>query len=183
MAEVIKTRIQADTFYQLPEYQDNTLIQLIDGEVVIGMAPNVKHQRIVMKIIAKFLVIAEQKQGEVLASPIEVYLDEYNIYEPDVLYLTPDSNCAVTDKNLRGAPELVVEVLSPSTAKHDRSGKFQAYQQHSVQEYWIVDPVHETIEVWQLTDERFNLLGAFSVDDTFASRPLGEDVAVKDLLS
>lgn len=183
MAEVIKTRIQADTFYQLPEYQDNTLIQLIDGEVVTGMAPNVKHQRIVREIMFMFMTIAKQKNGEAFDSPTEVYLDEYNIYEPDVLYLTPDSNCAVTEKNLRGAPELVVEVLSPSTAKHDRSAKFQAYQQHAVQEYWIVDPVHETIEVWQLTDKRFNLLGAFSSDDTFASRPLGEDVAVKELLS
>lgn len=51
MAEVIKTRIQAEAYYQLAEYQENTLIQLIDGEVVIGMAPNVKHQRIVSKIM------------------------------------------------------------------------------------------------------------------------------------
>lgn len=183
MAEVAKTRIQADTYYQLPEYEENTLIQLIDGEVVIGMAPIIKHQQIVMKIIALFIRIAEQKQGQVFTAPTEVYLDEFNVYEPDILYLTPDSNCAVTEKNLVGAPDLVVEVLSPSTAKYDRSTKFQAYQQHGVDEYWIVDPVHETVEVWQLTNNRFNLLGAFADGDTFTSRPLGEDVVVKDLLS
>ena len=183
MAEIAKVRIQADTYYQLPAYQDNTLIQLINGEMVIGMAPNVKHQKIVREIMFMFMTIAKQKNGEAFDSPTEVYLDEHNIYEPDIVYLTPESNCAITDKNLRGAPELVVEVLSPSTAKHDRSYKFQAYQQHGVHEYWIVDPVHETIEVWQLEDERFNLLGAFSSGDTFASRPLGEDIAVKDLLS
>lgn len=182
MAEIAKTRIQADTYYQLPAYQDNTLIQLIDGEVMIGMAPNVKHQKIVREIMFLFMTIAKQKQGEAFDSPTEVFLDEYNIYEPDVVYLTPDSNCAVTEKNLVGAPDLVVEVLSPSTAKHDRSAKFQAYQGHGVDEYWIVDPVHETIEVWQLESDRFNLLGAFSSGDTFASRPLGEDVTVKDLL-
>jgi len=182
MAEIAKTRISAEAYYQSPAYEDNTLIQLIDGEVVIGMAPIIKHQQIVMKIIALFIRVAEQKQGQVFTAPTEVYLDEYNIYEPDVLYLTPDSNCAVTEKNLQGAPELVVEVLSPSTAKHDRSTKFQAYQDNSVDEYWIVDPVHETIEVWQLTTDRFNLLGAFSSGDTFASRPLGEDVVVSDLL-
>lgn len=183
MAEVIKTRIQAEAFYQLPAYQNNTLIQLIDGEVVIGMAPNVKHQKIVREIMFLFMTIAKQKHGEAFDSPTEVYLDEHNIYEPDVVYLAPHSNCAITDKNLRGAPDLVVEVLSPSTAKHDRSTKFQAYQQHGVNEYWIVDPVHETIEVWQLAEERFNLLSAFSSGDTFSSRPLGEDVAVKGLLS
>jgi len=182
MAEVAKTRIHADTYYQLPQYQENTLIQLIDGEVVIGMAPNTKHQKIVREIMFLFMTIAKQKRGEAFDSPTEVYLDEFNIYEPDVLYLTPDSNCAVTEKNLRGAPDLVVEVLSPSTAKHDRSTKFQAYQEHGVDEYWIVDPVHETIEVWQLRDNRLNLLGAFASGDTFASRPLGEDVTVKDLL-
>lgn len=182
MAEVAKTRIQADAYYQLPDYQDNTLIQLIDGEVVIGMAPNVKHQKIVREIMFLFMTIAKQQQGEAFDSPIEVYLDEYNIYEPDVVYLIPNSNCAITEKHLRGAPDLVVEVLSPSTAKHDRSTKFQAYQQHGVDEYWIVDPVHETIEVWQQANNRFNLLNAFSSGDTFTSRPLGEDVAVSDLL-
>jgi len=55
MAEVVKTRIQADTFYQLPEYQDNTLIQLIDGEVVIGSTPNVKHQKIVREVMFLFI--------------------------------------------------------------------------------------------------------------------------------
>ena len=172
----------AEAYYQLPAYQDNTLIQLIDGEVVIGGTPNVKHQMIVREIMFLFMTIAEQKQGEAFSSPTEVYLDESNIYEPDVMYLTPNPNCAVTDKHLRGAPDLVVEVLSPSTAKHDRGAKFQAYQQHGVDEYWIVDPLHETIEVWQLADERFNLLDAFSSGDTFTSRPLGEDVAVKDFL-
>jgi len=182
MAEIIKTPIHAEAYYQLPEYQDNTLIQLIDGEVVIGMAPNVKHQRIVSKIMYLLMTIAGHKHGEAFVSPIEVYLDEHNIYEPDVVYLTPESNCIITDKNLRGAPDLVVEVLSPSTAKHDRSTKFQAYQQHGVTEYWIVDPVHETLEVWQLEGKRFNFLSALSSGDTFTSLPLGEDVAVNDLL-
>lgn len=182
MAEVVRSRTRADAYYQLPDYQDKTVIQLIDGEVVIGVAPYVKHQMIVREIMFLFMTIAKQKQGEAFDSPTEVYLDEYNVYEPDVLYLTPDSNCAVTEKNLQGAPDLVVEVLSPSTAKHDRGAKFQAYQQHGVDEYWIVDPVHETLEVWQLAEGRFTLLGAFSSGDTFTSRPLGEDVAVSALL-
>ncbi len=183
MAEVIKKRVNATAYYQLSEYEESTLIQLIDGEIVIGLTPNTKHQKIVGEIMFLFMTVAKQKQGKAFVAPTEVYLDEFNIYEPDIVYLAPNSNCAVTEKRLVNAPDLVVEVLSPSTAKYDRGTKFQAYQEHGVDEYWIVDPVHETIEVWQLTTNRFNLLGAFSSGDTFTSRPLGEDVKVSDLLS
>jgi Uma2 family endonuclease len=85
--------------------------------------------------------------GKAFIAPVELYLDEHNIHEPDVLYLSPDTRCKVEEKRLRGAPELVIEVLSPRTARYDRQEKYRAYEQHQVSEYWIVDPVHETVEV------------------------------------
>jgi len=182
MVQPIRTRVRAADYFQLPEYAENDLIQLIDGEVMISMPPIPKHQDIADEIFYLFKTIARKSSGRAFFSPIEVYLDEHNVYEPDVLYLKPDSACTVGDKRLMGAPDLVVEVLSPGTAKYDRQQKYQAYERHGVGEYWIVDPVHEVIEVWALGDDAsFVRQGAYADDDTFKSVTLGEDVAVKPI--
>lgn len=180
MVQPTRTRINAENYFTLEEYEQNDLIQLIDGEVVIPMPPIPKHQRIVREILIFISLLARKIGGEAFDSPIEVYLDEDNVFEPDVLYLKPDSQCTVGEKRLTGAPELVVEVLSPSTAKYDRQQKYQAYEKHGVHEYWIVDPVHQTIEVWVLNQAgKFERQGAFADDNTFKSTTLNSDVDVK----
>lgn len=180
MVQPTRTRITTTDYFKSADYEQHDLIQLIDGEVIFDMPPIPKHQRIVREILILLSLIARQKGGEALSSPIEVYLDENNVYEPDVLYLTENSQCIVGEKRLRGAPELIVEVLSPSTAKYDRQQKYHAYEKHSVAEYWIVDPVHETIEVWTLNqDGKFERRGAYADDDSFKSVTLNENIDVK----
>lgn len=182
--EITSTRITAEEYYQLPEYEEHTLIQLIDGEVVISATPFPRHQRIVGNVLIMFMTIYKNKGGEAFQIPIELYLDEYNIFELDVLYLKPDSKCTVGEKRLNGAPDLVVEVLSPGTAKYDRDAKKRAYQKHGVTEYWIVDPAHEALEVLQLNESgQFEELGVFAGDDSFQSLPLDESVSVKAIFS
>lgn len=186
MVQVTRTRINADEYYQLPEYEQHDLIQLINGEVVIGMPPILKHQAIVGEILFLLMTIARRINGKAFTSPVEIYLDQNNVYEPDVVFVAPD-NLAITqqdEKRIIGAPNLVVEVLSPSTAKFDRHEKYQAYEQHGVDEYWIVDPLHETIEVWNLGDDgRYNRHGAFADDDTFESAVLSESISVKTIFN
>jgi Uma2 family endonuclease len=183
MAVQPKTRINAADYYQLEEYEQHELIQLIDGEVIISVPPIPKHQAIVGEILFIFLTQAKKQGGKAFTAPIEVYLDEHNIYEPDVLYLAPDTTCAVEQKRLTGAPDLVVEVLSPSTAKFDRQEKYKAYEKHGVREYWIVDAVHEVLEVWTLNNKEFIRQGAYGVDDTFQSQILGDSVQVKQIFN
>ena len=178
MAQPAKTRLIADEYYQLPDYAQHELIQLIDGEVVIGMPPIPRHQAIVGEILFLLMSFAKKGGGRAYTSPIEVYLDEHNIFEPDTLYLSQDTTCKTEEKRLVGAPDLVVEVLSPGTAKYDRQEKYQAYQQHGVREYWIVDPAHETVEVWALYEGEFARQGAYAAEDVFQSVVLGETIAV-----
>lgn len=181
MVQPTLTRINAESYFQLDDYAEHDLIQLINGEVVISMPPIPKHQEIAGEIFALLRIIARRKKGKVYFSPIEVKLDGDNVFEPDVLYLAPDSQCRVEEKRLVGAPELIVEVLSPSTAKYDRQQKYQAYEKNGVLEYWIVDPVHETIEVWTLSDKKFARQGAFGTGDSFKSRTLQEVVKAKTI--
>lgn len=183
MVQPTKTRIHATTYYQLPEYEEQNFIQLIDGEVVIDVPPILKHQAIVRELLLLIGLIARKTGGTAFTASTEVYLDEHNIFEPDVLYLTPDTNCQMEEKRIVGAPDLVIEVLSSGTAKYDRREKYQAYQAYGVDEYWIVDPVHDVVEVWQLEGEQFNRVGAFADDDTFESRPLKTTIKVTDIFN
>lgn len=186
MVQPTRTRITAAEYYQRPEYEEHDLIQLINGEVIVGMPPILKHQSIVGEIFFLLMTIARKLGGKAYTSPVEVYLDEDNVFEPDVVFVAPD-NLAITQqdpKRMVGAPNLVVEVLSPSTAKYDRQEKYQAYERHGVDEYWIVDPLHETIEVWNIGDDAtYKRQGAFAGDDVFASTVLGESINVKDIFN
>lgn len=163
------TRMGAADYYGLPEYAAHDFIQLIDGEVVIGVPPIPKHQSAVGESFFIVMTCAKARGGKAYSAPIEVYLDEFNIYEPDVLYLAPDTRCIIEEKRLVGPPDLVIEVLSPNTAKHDRQTKFHAYEKHGVREYWIIDPINAYLEVWVLADGLFDKLGTFVAGDTFAS--------------
>src|SRR5690348_10446891 len=163
------TRMSAEEYFRLPEYASHDLIELIEGEVVIGVPPNTKHQSAVGETFFIFMTCAKTIGGKAFTAPIEVYLDAHNIFEPDVLYLAPDTKCVVEEKRLLGAPDLVVEVLSRSTAKNDRENKFRAYQKFGVREYWIIDPVNAYLEVYVLEGAVFTKLGTFVVGDTFAS--------------
>lgn len=183
MTDQPKLRVDANLYYQSTEYLDHDSIQLIEGEVIVPMPPIPKHQAIVGEIFFIFMTFAKASLSKAFISPIDVYLDAHNIYQPDVLYLKENSSCRVDEKRLVGAPELVVEVLSPSTAKFDRQEKYFAYEKHGVQEYWIVDPIHELIEVWVLTEAIFVRQGAYDTDDTFSSPILESMINVQDIFS
>ena len=184
MVQPARTGIKASDYYQLAEYQQHELVQLINGEVIIGMPPILKHQDIVREILVLLALIA--LGGKAYASPIEVFLDDYNVFEPDVLYIQPD-NLTISqldEKRIVGAPDLVVEVLSPGTAKFDRHEKYQAYEKYGVHEYWIVDPVHEVVEVWNLSDDgHYTRQGAFAGEDSFESAVLGKSISVKTIFN
>jgi Uma2 family endonuclease len=184
MIQPTRTRITAADYFQLPEYTEHDLIELIDGEVIIRMPPIPKHQAIVGEILFLFMTITRKIGGKAYTAPIEVKLDDHHVFEPDVLYLKPDSACSVGEKRLTGAPDLVVEVLSPSTAKHDKAKKYTAYQANGVGEYWIVDPSNEVVEVWTLnTAGQFERQGVFAGDDTFDSVTLAETVEIKAIFN
>lgn len=186
--QAIQERITATEYYQLPEYEQHTLIQLIDGQVVMGMPHLLRHQAIVREILVFLTLFARQHGGTVYDSPVEVYLDEHNVYEPDVLYIAPDNTtCQLEEKRIVGVPDLVVEILSPSTARYDRGRKYRAYEEHGVREYWIVDPAHDTLEVWTQEDgtpneRHFQRMGAYAPGLRFTSTVLKSEMDVTAFL-
>lgn len=181
MAEQIKTRMTAAEFLELPE--TNLPRQLLNGEVIEMNAPMLDHQKCVLNIALLFKQAAQRLGGEAYVSPVDVYFDELNVPQPDVIYLAPGSACQPEGlQRLSGPPDLIAEVLSLSTAREDKREKFNLYQKYGVREYWLVDPREQLIEVWQHQDGRFVRLDVFSPDETFTSAIIGS-VATSDVFS
>jgi Uma2 family endonuclease len=174
MAEQIKTRMTATEFLQLPE--TNLPLQLLDGEVVTEMnAPELPHQDVVGNVFVLFKLKARELGGKAYVAPVDVYFDELNIPQPDVIWLASDTRCEmVGTQRLSGAPDLIAEVLSPSTAAIDRKKKFRLYEKYGVREYWIVEPRDQLVEVWQQHVNHFVLLDAYASSESFTSSLIGE---------
>lgn len=173
MADAAQTRIHAGEFLALPE--TNLPTELLHGEVIMSPAPELKHQEVVFSLAKLIEELGEG--GKVRLSPVDVYLDDENVVQPDVLWTEPDSACRVVDgKYLSGAPELVAEVLSPGTARNDRGEKFALYEKYGVHEYWLADPLGEYFEVFLNGSSGFTRQGLYGPEDSFVSPILGNKV-------
>jgi Uma2 family endonuclease len=144
-----------ERFLALPE---GTACQLIAGELVMSSTPIPLHQYIVVHICMKMLQFVEAAGlGQVFVSPIDVRLSERNIFQPDILFISKEKASLIGERMIEGPPDLVAEVLSPSSAYHDLRTKFRAYEQAGVQEYWIVDPERKSVEVFVSSGSKFQL--------------------------
>lgn len=177
MADVARTRMTAAEFFELPETTQIT--ELLDGELIVSPTPVPVHQRLSRRLAR--LVEDKMPHGEVFTAPLSVYLDEANIPEPDVIWVAANSRCKVGEKYLEGPPDLVIEILSPSTSKRDKEKKFDLYERFEIYEYWIVDPANEDLTVWILEQGNYKRLGVFKSGDTFTSPVLGQAIEVKEI--
>jgi Uma2 family endonuclease len=144
--------------------------QLLDGEMILmeggadlAPAPSDKHQSIVVELLAALhRFITENSLGQIRVSP-------YDVVQPDLLFVSRERAGIITRANVQGAPDLVVEVLSPGTAQYDRGYKRTLYGRHGVREYWLVDPEAETIEVLTRTGRGLGLRATYHRGETLTS--------------
>jgi len=171
MAQAIRERITAAEYAQMPE--TNLPVELIDGEIIEMPSPKTEHQQISGNLYS--LIKTLIPGGSVFYSPLDVHLDEYNVVQPDIFWVSgQESLCKLgKDGYWHGAPDLVVEILSEGTGLRDRREKFRLYEKHGSKEYWLVEPGQKYLEVWALADGQFKRLGVFGADDTFESPALG----------
>ncbi|MEO8393518.1 MAG: Uma2 family endonuclease [Chloroflexota bacterium] len=167
MVEITQTRIYVtlDEFKALPESLDH--IELIARELIMSPTPKYKHQNIVGNGYAE---LRQFPSGKAVVSPMDVNLDDENVVQPDVFWVSgTDSLCKLgADGYWYGAPDLVIEILSPSTAKRDHGAKFELYQRFGTREYWLIDPEAEFIEVFRREQDMFVRYGVFGREDSFA---------------
>ena len=150
--EAERTRWTYAEFARLPS-EGSTRYEVIDDELYVTPAPGARHQRIVTDLVT-FLntFVRAHDLGELFVSPFDVLFAEGDYMEPDLVFVRRDRVELLSDRGVEGAPDLLVEVLSPSTARRDRGIKLERYRHFGVAEYWIVDPESRTFEVWRLAE-------------------------------
>jgi Uma2 family endonuclease len=145
-----------DEFFALPD--DGKRYELLDGVVEEVTAPNIRHQRLVGRLFVTLVDALQQTgQGEVFIAPLDVVLDQRTVAQPDLLFIANENAGILNDRNARGAPDLVVEVLSESTRRKDILRKRRLYARAGVSWYWIVDPEIDRIEFLRREGDDFEL--------------------------
>ena len=162
-----KVKLTVADYVETPE---GVRCQLLDGELILAAAPNNQHQRITRSLLlALHRFISDHNLGEVWFAPFDVVLSDHDVVQPDLLFVSHSRDAIITAANIQGAPDLAVEVLSPSTEGYDRGYKRELYARHGVREYWLVDPDLETIEVLTTGEVGFVRYALYNRRETLTS--------------
>ena len=165
-------RFRYEDYKSLPESMEKRY-ELLDGDLLMVPAPTTTHQRISRNLEMRLHEYCQRtKFGEVFDSPVDVVLgedDAREVVQPDLLIVATERASIIAEEEIRGAPDLVVEILSTGTERRDRGYKKILYGRYGVREYWIVDPVGRSVEVHTLTQAGLELRGSFTGEETVES--------------
>ena len=144
---------------KLPESTNGDRYEIIEGELVVTPAPIPLHQALTLELVARFdAVVRPGRLGRIYTAPVDVLLDDTVNLIPDLVFVSRERRHIVGPKAITGAPDIVVEILSPSTRARDLGVKLTLYARYGVREYWLVDPEARTVTVYVLRDDRYELL-------------------------
>ena len=178
--QIAKVKYTYEDYRRTP---DDIRYELLDGELILPPAPRTAHQRTSRKILNPLDdFVIENELGEVFHAPYDVALDDFNVVQPDILFVSNERAHIVTDLNIQGAPDLVIEILSPSTAQRDRTQKRDLYARHDVKEYWQSDTDAKSVQVLTLENGEYRVAGIYTAGQTIVSPLLpGFNLSVDDI--
>ena len=181
MVEVArKIKFTYEDYKSLPE-SETKRYELLGGDLVLVPSPTEYHQRIsgnLEFVLRQF--VREKGLGRVYHAPLDVVLgegEEREVVQPDIFFISKERFQIIAEEEIRGAPDLVIEITSPATEDRDRHYKKTLYARHGVREYWIVDPEARKVEVFALGEKGFELVRAYEAGEALRS-PLLEGLEV-----
>ena len=181
MATQPQTGLTYEDLQAFPE--DNLRREIIDGELIVTAAPATRHQQVVAMLVYSFYAYCIEHGGVVLPAPYDVYFSDTNVVEPDVIYVREENRVRLEKKFLRAAPDLVVEVSSPTTRRLELVRKRELYERFGVPEYWFVDLDADRVEVYRLDQNRYGYPLLFARGKTIDTpQAPGLALSVDDLL-
>lgn len=160
-------------YLELPN--DRNRYEILEGELAVSPAPGTLHQRVLLRLSRRLADFAERNRlGEVLVAPCDVLLSDTTVVQPDLLYVSRARRQIVEAAFVRGAPDLVVEIISPTSARTDREVKKQLYARYSVPHYWIFDPAGRVAEGNILENGAYRAAASASGGEEFAAPPFSK---------
>ncbi|MFL6246270.1 MAG: Uma2 family endonuclease [Thermoanaerobaculia bacterium] len=159
MAPATSTKLTYEDYCLLPD--DGRRHEIIDGEHYVNPSPNMKHQTASINLAtALWTHVRQHRLGRVFSAPFDVVLTYFDVVEPDIIFVSASRTDILTESHIKGAPDLVVEILSPSTRAYDEVVKLKRYDAMGITEYWIVDPERQTVRIYRRTSGGYALAPA-----------------------
>lgn len=159
-----------DDYIEIPN--DGRRYELLEGELTVTPAPNPEHQAAsvnLIVVISQYIKLHDL--GLLYHAPIDLILESTSVLKPDLLFIAKSRQNIITSRGVEGAPGLVIEILSPSTQRHDRITKAQIYARHKITWYWIADSEQRMLEVHRLEGNGYRLVATLHGDSPLAAPP------------
>ena len=158
------------TYQDYADLEGDERYELMDGELMLVVSPNEDHQTVSLRLASRMLSFVEDNDlGRVFHAPYDVLFTDTDVVQPDLLFVSKERYHIRTPANIQGAPDLAVEILSPSSSRRDWHDKRELYTRHGVREYWIIDPTNRIVSVLQLRDDMLDLEQTCTEGDTAES--------------
>jgi Uma2 family endonuclease len=176
-------RFPAEDIFDAPD--DDKRYEVIDGELFVSKAPDWQHQEALMNLTWYLLgYIRPRRLGRLVQAPVGVILSDDDGVQPDLVYVSREREHIIQRRGVFGAPDLLVEVLSPGTKSRDRGVKMRRYAAAGVAHYWLLDPESEALEAYRLAGDGYALVGVFGRDSVFQPELFpGLEMPIDDLWS
>lgn len=166
----INEKLTVEDYRATPE---GARYQLVEGGLIMAPAPNTLHQSIVLNLGHLFAGFLEKEPiGRVFIAPCDVYLSKHNVVQPDVLFVSAANAALIHEDGVHGAPDLVIEVLSPATAQLDAKVKRVLYANHGCKELWLVDPLLTQIQIYEFARDTAKPTRLIAEHEKFTTRLL-----------
>ena len=147
---MVTTRL---TYQDYADLEGDERYELLDGRLVPVPSRNTAHKTVSIRLMTEmYFFVEENGLGRLYPAPFDVLFTDFDVVQPDLLLICDNRKHIITPDNVQGAPDMVVEILSPATSRMDWHDKRELYALHGVREYWIVDPTHRIVSVLQLRD-------------------------------
>jgi Uma2 family endonuclease len=148
--------------YTVKDYlmlEEGTPFQLIDYNLIMSPSPTSNHQQLSGRLLQTMLNFLDSinDNGFIVSAPMDVIFDDGNAFQPDIVYVSAERKEAIVKERIMGAPDLLIEILSPSTGYYDLRQKKDIYEKYGVKEYIIIDPIQETAELYILENSIYKL--------------------------
>jgi len=175
------------TYADLEKYFPKDLkikVEILNNRLIIMPSPSFIHQKISMKLSrAMDTFVEEQELGDVITAPMDTKFDEDNLEQPDILFISIKRSAIIEKNVINGAPDLIVEIISPSNHKKEREEKHSLYEISGVQEYWTIFPKKRSVKIEVLEEGKYELFSEATKEGKVKSSVLeGFEISIKDLM-
>jgi len=173
-------QISVHEFRQMEfDENDDAYYELINGYIMKKSAPRPQHQNISMNLSIEIGTFVKKRGlGKLFTSPIDVFLDDLNAVQPDLVFIPTEKQNIITDDGIIGIPDLIIEIISPSSVLRDSVDKKNLYERLNVKEYWIIDPQYQDIQVYTIQNGRYELYSGITMFEGELKSIIFEGIAI-----